>query len=368
MSVKITKKDDGTYTVRVWASCPDIFGKRRTMQKGKIKTLLAAKKIGQELEVLVNECESDKTLTFGELEERYLKKRSQKMSPETLANLNSMRKRILEFWSKIPVDKINTIIAQQYVDNLVGKVKNGTIKRDMSHINAVINWGVGQDYLEYNKIKRLDYPEEELFEPTLLTAQQIGEVLRFLKQYCYNIYIPVLLYATTGERRGEGLGIKNDSIDFDKSILQIKNNIIQVNGSVVEREKLKTKKSKRNIAISSFVEQELKEHLAMNEGLDDDHICANIFIGRAPLPNYVSKKFHSIMKSEFNIDMRLHDLRHSFNQIAYEEEIDLSTRSKMLGHASEEITNNVYTHFSAQKSKNAVDKISDKIQQNFHTA
>lgn len=366
MAIKITQKEDGTYTVRVWAKSQDIFGKRKTMQKSKIKTFVAAKKLGQELESSINEDSPNKSISFGELEKRYFDKRTLKMSPETIANLKPIRERVLKFWAKIPLEKINTNIAQKYVDSLVGLKKNGTIKRDMSHINAVINWGVGQDYLEYNKIKRLDYPEEDIFEPTLLSAEQIGDVLRFIKQYCYNIYIPVLLYATTGERRGEGLGIKKECIDFDNSILQIKNNMIQVNGNVVEKEKLKTRTSKRNIAVSEFVKNELKQHLKMNEGLDDEHICANIFIGRTPTPNYVSKKFHSIMKSQFKIDMRLHDLRHSFNQIAYEEDIDLSTRSKMLGHSSEEITNNVYTHFSANKSKIAINKISNKIESNFY--
>lgn len=365
MSVKIIKKEDGTFTVRVWAKSPDIFGRRKTLQQSKIKTFSAAKKLGQELEEIVNEETPNKDITFAELENRYLEKRSKKMSPETLANLKPIRDRVLKFWRNIPLSKINTIIAQQYVDSLIGKIKNGTIKRDMSHINAVINWGVGQDYLEYNKIKRLDYPEEKIFEPTLLSAEKIGEVLSFLKQYCYNIYIPVLLYATTGERRGEGLGIKKESVDFDKSILQIKNNMIQVNSSVIEKEKMKTRTSKRTIAMPEFVKKELEQHLKMNEGLEDEHICANIFIGKTPTPNYVSKKFHTIMKNQFGIEMRLHDLRHSFNQIAYEEDIDLSTRSKILGHASENITNNIYTHFSAIKSKSAINKITNKIESQF---
>ena len=74
------------------------------------------------------------------------------------------------------------------------------------------------------------------------------------------------------------------------------------------------------------------------------------------------------MKEVFNIDIRLHDLRHSFNQLAYENDIDLTTRSKMLGHASEEITNEIYSHFSATQSKKAVNIISNKITAGFGNA
>lgn len=368
MAIKIEQSKDGTYKIRVWAKCLDVFGKRKTAQQSKIKTYSSAKKLAQELEARLSEEEFEKVITFGALEKKYFESRASKMSPTTIAGGKASRERILKFWENIPVDKINTKVAQEYVDFMLKKKKengesyrNNTIKKDMHHINAVINWGVGRDYLEYNKIKRLDYPEEEAFEPTLLSAEKIGEVLAFLKQYCYNIYIPVLLYATTGERRGEGLGLKNENVDLENSILQIRNNALMVHGALLERDKLKTRTSKRNVSISDFVKKELEEHARMNEGLDDDHICATIFLGRAPYPDYVSKKFSKVMKEVFNIDIRLHDLRHSFNQLAYENDIDLTTRSKMLGHASEEVTNEVYSHFSATKSKKAVDIISNKI-------
>lgn len=372
MAIKIEQSKDGTYKVRVWAKSLDVFGKRRTAQQSKIKTYSSAKKLAQELEAKLSEEEYEKVLTFGELEKKYFENRSAKMSPTTIGGGKASRERILNFWANIPVDKINTKIAQEYVDFMLKSKKengdsyrNNTIKKDMHHINAVINWGVGRDYVEYNKVKRLDYPEEDIFEPTLLSAEKIGEVLAYLKRYCYNIYIPVLLYVTTGERRGEGLGLKNDNVDMDNSIFKIRNNALMVHGKLIEREKLKSKSSKRNIAISDFVKKELEEHIKMNEGLDDDHICATIFLGRAPYPDYVSKKFKKVMKEVFNIDIRLHDLRHSFNQLAYENDIDLTTRSKMLGHASEEITNEIYSHFSASQSKKAVNIISNKITASF---
>ena len=372
MAIKIEKQKDGTYKVRVWAKSLDVFGKRKTAQQSKIKTFSSAKKLAQELEAKLSEDDFEKTLTFGVLEKKYFESRSTKMSPTTIAGGKASRERILSFWQNIPVDKINTKIAQEYVDFMLkskkengDKYRNNTIKKDMHHVNAVINWGVGRDYLEYNKIKRLDYPEEDVFEPTLLSAEKIGEVLAYLKQYCYNIYIPVLLYVTTGERRGEGLGLKNENINIENSILEIRTNALSVHGTLLERDKLKTKTSKRNIAISDFVKKELEEHANMNSGLDDDHVCATIFLGRAPYPDYVSKKFHKVMKEVFNIDIRLHDLRHSFNQLAYENDVDLTTRSKMLGHASEDVTNEIYTHFSASKSKKAVDLISSKIAESF---
>lgn len=375
MAIKIEQSKDGTYKVRVWAKNYDMFGKRKSMQKSGIKTFSSANKLAKELEAKVCEADFEKVLTFGTLEKKYFESRSTKMSPTTIAGGKASRERILSFWGNIPVEKINTKIAQQYVDYMVNNKKengqnyrNNTIKKDMHHINAVINWGVGRDYLDYNKIKRLDYPEEKEFEPTLLSAGKIGEVLAYLKRYCYNIYIPVLLYATTGERRGEGLGLKKENIDLENSILEIRNNALMAHGMLIERDKLKTKTSKRNVSLSDFVKKEIEEHLEMNIGLHDDHLCATIFLGRAPYPDYVSKKFHEVMKNVFNIDIRLHDLRHSFNQLAYENDIDLTTRSKMLGHSSEEITNEVYTHFSASKSKKAVDLISNKILESFEQA
>ena len=103
MAIKIEKQNDGTYKVRVWAKCLDIFGKRKTAQQSKIKTFSAAKKIAQELEARLSEEDFEKVLTFGELEKKYFQSRSVKMSPTTIVGGKASRERILAFWQNIPV-------------------------------------------------------------------------------------------------------------------------------------------------------------------------------------------------------------------------------------------------------------------------
>ena len=62
-----------------------------------------------------------------------------------------------------------------------------------------------------------------------------------------------------------------------------------------------------------------------------------------------------------NKHIRLHDLRHSFCQIGYDLDIDLSTRSKLLGHSNIKTTNNIYTDYSAKKTASAVEQINNEI-------
>lgn len=362
MSIKIEKQENGLYYVRVWSRHKDIFGKRKTKSKSNISGIVTAKKIATMLENEISEDKFSSDMNFQTLLNLYNSKNSD-ISPTTQYNNKFLATRALNFFGKIPIEKINTLLMQEYADKLTKEgLKKSTVKRNCGYVTAILNWAVAYDILEFNRIKRIKIKEDDTpFSPTLLNISQIGEVLKWLKSNYYNLYIPILLDVCLGTRRGESLGLKWENVDFDNNVIRIKNNIVQAGNSVIEKSKLKSSSSNRVLGMSHFLKKELQEHSKFSKCVSE-YVCANVFTGDVQTPSNVSKKFHNIMLQHFNIDMRLHDLRHTFNQLAYESNIDLSTRSKLLGHSSEAITNNVYTHFSIEKSTDAMNIISNKIQ------
>lgn len=377
MAIKIEKMSNGTYAVRVWAKYRDIFGKRKTKYKSGIKTLSAASRWGEETEALLTDTNFNNTdIDFATLNDLYLEAKKNKISPTTLDKTSYIVERILKYLGQVKIKDINTRVVQQFINylatlpnknNPTEKLKKGTIEKYYKYIQAVLNWGVAQDYLEYNRVKRVEFPEDKNdFEPTILNAQQLGELLAFLKKNFYNLYIPVLLSCTTSARRGEYLGIKWDAIDFENDTIDIKNNRVSVKNEVFDKTKLKTSKSKRLLPMSNFVKKELLEHKELCKYLNSPYVCANPFTGELPTnPTYITKVFHDVVKENFGIKMRAHDLRHCFNQLAYEENIDETTRIKLMGHSNVDINRNIYTHQSLKKNKEAMDLISNNIEQAF---
>lgn len=377
MAIQIKKEPNGTYTVRVWAKSLDVFGKRKTKYKSGIKSVAAARNWGAITESEISEqSQIQQDVTFQQLNTYYMDAKQNKMSPTTLEGLKTIIPRVLEYFGKVKVSNINTRMVQQFVNDLSklenphkpgSKIKKGTIEKYYRHLQAVLNWGVAQDYLEFNRVKRVEFPEDdEPFEPTIITAEKLGEVLAFLKQKCYNLYIPVLLSATMSPRRGEFLGIKWDAIDFDNNVIDVRNNRVKAGNKIIERSKLKTGKSKRLLSMSEFVKRELLEHRELCRELNSPYVCANPFSGELPTkPDYVTKTFHKVIKKEFGIDMRIHDLRHTFNQMAYEDEVDETTRSKIMGHSRVETNRNIYTQASLKRDKDAMELISQGVEQSF---
>lgn len=382
MAITINKSEDGTYNVRVWSRSVDIYGKRKTKYKSGIKTVTAAKKWAEltedELTELaqLGENKFENNLTFADLNSMYLKSRENKMSPTSYAYALSITPTLLSFIGQVKIENINTRIVQDVVDKLSKmenkykkgqRLKKGTIQRYVNHIKAVISWGVAQDYIEYNRIKKIEIPEdEEEFEPTTLSAEDVGKVLTWLKTNYYNLYIPVLLSVTMSPRRGEFLGLTWDKIDFENDTINFSNNRIMVGSKIVDKQKMKTRTSKRVLVMSDFVKKELLEHKKMCEHLDSPYVCANVFTGEQPTqPNYISRYFHRVMDKEFGVKMRVHDLRHSFNQIAYEDDVDEATRSKIMGHSKITMTRNTYTKSSLKKNKEAMNSVSSKIEMAF---
>ena len=377
MAIKIEKAPNGTYTARVWSKTLDAFGKRQTKYKSGIKSVTAARNWATLTEAELSEQQTyDENITFGELATYYMESRKNKMSPTTLKGLEHIIPEVLNRFGKVKAANINTRLVQQFVNDLSQKenshkpgqmIRKSTIEKYHHYLMAVLNWGVAQDYLEYNRVKKVEFPQDEqLFEPTIINAEQLGQVLAFLKKRCYNLYIPVLLSATMSPRRGEFLGIKWDAVDFDNNTIDISINRIMVGSQIIDRTKLKTMKSRRLLSMSDFVKNELLEHKALCEGLNSPYVCANPFSGEVPTkPDYITKTFHKVIKQEFGINMRVHDLRHCFNQMAYEDEIDETTRIKIMGHSKAETNRNIYTHTSLQRDRAAMNIISSQVEQSF---
>lgn len=364
MTYKIDKQPDGRFTVRVWSK-RDALGKRKSKQVRNISGITTAKKVIKELEYQLEENIVD--ITFLKLDDLYYEERKDKVSPTTLhTSYKNDRKIAREYLGNIKANKINTAIIQQFIDKEQKKgLKKKTVKNRVAYMLAVLNWAVNYDYLEYNRVKKLHYKEdEEDFEATTLDIDQLATVLRVLKTKFYNLYIPTLITTLTSTRRGEVLGLTWEDIDFDNNLIYLQNNMISIEGKAVSKKVLKTKSSKRAVAMADFLKEELQAHYnTFAIPGTDNHVCSNVFVGTIT-PDYLTHTFHDFMLTEFNIDMREHDLRHTFSQLIFDNEDLLLTKSKMMGHSNIDITNKVYTrHKVNQRMFNIVNILGNELKQ-----
>lgn len=312
----------------------------------------------------------NKNLTFSELIEIYKSYKLEHYSESNIKTSKGILNKLKLDLGKYKASDINTPLIQAYINHYAKqKLAKGTYptiktqKNLYKMIQAILNWAVRFDYLEVNKVKYIDFVNNEnTNELQSLTAEEIANVLTYTKQYHYNIYIPILLCTMLGLRRSETLALRWNNINFDTNIISINESVvIGENNKTVFRNKLKTQSSKRKIAISNFLKNELLEFQNKCKALNNDYVCINIFTNKLITPDYLSKQTSEVCSKISNKHIRLHDLRHSFCQIGYDLDIDLSTRSKLLGHSNIKTTNNIYTDYSAKKTASAVEQINNEI-------
>jgi len=100
--------------------------------------------------------------------------------------------------------------------------------------------------------------DEASAKQLLAKAREIYERDKDKANKFSQIYHIVLLNLATGARRGEILAIKWDSIDFEKSVITIKENLVEVEGGL-KVEVPKTAASRRVVAVDREVLEILKE-------------------------------------------------------------------------------------------------------------
>ena len=220
-TIKIDKQKNGKYTIRVWSKRDD-FGKRRSKCIKDISGIVAARKIASETSYELEESNINKDLTFCEADDLYFAERKSKVSPSTLNGLfKNERLRIRDYFGNVKIKNINTKMVQDYIDKEQAKgLKKKTVQNRVWYLKAVLNWAVNQDFLEYNRIKKLAFrDDEEEFEPTTLSLSQTAKILSKMRTDYYNLYIPTLISVLTSARRSEALGLTWDDIDFENNII-----------------------------------------------------------------------------------------------------------------------------------------------------
>jgi integrase len=176
-----------------------------------------------------------------------------------------------------------------------------------------------------------------------------------------------LLYATTGLRRGEALGLRWRDLDLVAGTIAVATTRIAVGHEIVDS----TPKSGhgRAVALDPVTVAALREHrkrqaaerLALGAAYRDG---AHVFAwedGRPLHPDYVSKAFRDAVGPARLPRIRLHDLRHTWASLALQAGVSPKVVSERLGHALVSFTLDVYSHVLPGLQEDAAAKVAALI-------
>ena len=251
---------------------------------------------------------------------------------------------------------------QMFYSEMLRKVKPNTVIHYHAIIHSALKYAVKTDMLVQNVADKVDRPKKNSFQPVFLSAEEMQKMFEALRGT--KLELPVLVAAFYGFRRGEVLGLKWDTIDFERGTISVIRTVttITLDGkqTEIEQQSAKTKSSLRTLPlIGSFREYflQVKEAQELNR-----QICGNCYnheydgfvfvdeLGERMRANYLTSAFPKFLESHGLRRMRFHDLRHSCASLLLANGVPLKHIQEWLGHSDFTTTANIYAHLD-YKSK-----------------
>ena len=232
-------------------------------------------------------------------------------------------------------------------------------------IHTVLEQAVKESLIPFNPADRVTLPRREqktvnYFEPDTIVA-----IAEALEQEPIKWKTLTHLYLITGARRGEILGLKWESVDFDNNRIYICNNILYTPERGVYEDTPKTKLSIRWISLPEDTILLLRKYRAWQSErrlLLADYYQNQDFVfsqdnGKPMHPDSITRWMSKFSKRHNLPHINPHAFRHSMATLLFYHHADPVSVQNRLGHSKASTTMNIYAHSIAKADQENADII-----------
>ena len=234
-------------------------------------------------------------------------------------------------------------------------------------LRCALRQAVMEGLLVVNPADRVKAPRKVRREMLALDEAQTARLLSVARSTA--LYVPILLAASSGLRRGEILGLRWKDLDLATGLLTVQQTLEETRAGLTFKQP-KTAKSRRCIPLPAFAVASLKQHRAEQGKVrlrlgpaysDLDLVCANP-LGGPMRPNSLSPAFAKLVRRGGLPSIRFHDLRHGHASQLLKQGVNPKVVSERLGHATVGLTLDVYSHVLPGVQEQAVEQFGLAIQ------
>ena len=248
-------------------------------------------------------------------------------------------------------------------DTKKGGLSYETVKKHASVLKLIFAEAVELEEITRNPAEKVRIPapnvedkSEDLENAVFLNAEEANNVLSCFDGDFLQPFIFITL--NYGLRRSEALGLKWSAIDMENDTMEIKHTVVK-HKTIVAKDRTKNKASHGVYILLPEVKEmllQLRAAQKTHKSLFGRQYASSDYVftwpdGRLLRPDYVSKRFQTVLKNNHLPKMRFHDLRHSCCSILYDKGWNVKDIQEWLRHSKLETTMNIYTHISEQRKK-----------------
>ena len=235
-------------------------------------------------------------------------------------------------------------------------------------IHKALEMAIKWQMLYRNVADAVEPPRKVEPEYTVIDINEFMEILKVVKEKQPVLFLPALIAATTGMRRGEVLGIRWKDLDLKSKRISIRQTVYRKTGEGMVFDTTKSDSSRRSVNIPGQLADELRKHrveqnkhrLMLGKDYQDYDLICCWGDGHPIDPDHFTRRFIKIARGA-GYNIRLHDLRHSFATMLLGRNTNIKKVSETLGHSSIGITGDIYSHVTPNMGEEIASVVEDEF-------
>lgn len=243
----------------------------------------------------------------------------------------------------------------------IARIKPGprTINKSLTILTMIFNYAARHRWVDYNPAEHVEKIRDQsnrrmLPHDTNILAPKEVRTLVDASDGVFKLVIQAAIF--TGMRQGELLGLQWGDVDWKSRQLHVRR--AWKDGAFSE---LKTSNSRRKVDVPDFLIAELKKwRLECPKG-PDELVFPNGAGNAESHANLLQRGFYPALRRAGLRKIRFHDLRHTFASLLLANGEDIVRVSRLLGHASPNITLNVYSHMLPKEHYGSTDRLAKLV-------
>lgn len=270
----------------------------------------------------------------------------------------------------IRADHLNTLysaLSKDGQNKRGGKLSPKTVLEHHRLIHTVLDQAEREGLVPFNVASRATLPKVQKKEVNYFQPHEVAAIRDALEAEPIKWRTITHLFLITGARRGEILGLKWSSVDFQNNRIHIENSILYSPDRGIYQDTPKTETSIRWIALPLETMQllrryrawQLEERLRLGEYYTDLGFVFTQDNGQPMHPDSVTDWMQKFSKRHGLPHINPHAFRHTMASMLYFNGVDSVSISKRLGHAQVSTTANIYAHVIAEADQKNADILAD---------
>ena len=286
-------------------------------------------------------------------------------------------KRTKEHFSGRMVQDIGPDEIDAYIRYLAGRgYARRTVQLHLDMLNMIYDYAIVNRWAESNPCNAVKLPSGLPKGRRDIPTDEELEKVREGLEYDFGLFPFMLLY--TGLRRGELLALRWEDIDREKKLIRVER-AVYFAGNTPQIKEPKTEAGKRSVLLLDALRDALPEPgtgyiFGGEKPLTKIQVrkrwlnwCRAAGLATGTTTQKDGKNGRVYESTTWEADITPHQLRHAFATILFDAGIDVKDAQEILGHASIQVTRDIYTHIRQQRREDTADRLNAFLQNDRET-